>query len=389
MLKKNKIKTVLLFASSMTVMAGAIIAPSLTDMAAYFADSSDVLIKLIITMPALMIAIFGTLMGTLSDKLGRKNVLVTSLIIYGIGGFGGYLINDITSLLISRAVLGIGVAGIMSSATTLIGDYFEGTERSSFMGTQSAFMSLGGVIFLIVGGFLADMNWRFPFSLYLMAFVILPFAIAILYEPTKVKMNDHSDKNLKSNSRLIAIIYILGFLGMVFFYMIPTQIPFLLQERTSVSNTLVGIAIAVSTFTAAIASLNYGRIKKMISFQKIFAFAFLLIGIGYFFIAFNESYLGIVLGLGIAGLGVGILLPNGNVWLMELAPASSRGKMIGAMSSMMFLGQFVSPLLVALVISKFNLTYAFYIAFAAMIVLAIALYFSINKNEERPLNHER
>lgn len=330
-------------------------------------------------MPALMIALFGTLMGTLSDKMGRKNVLIASLIIYGIGGFGGYFINNIGSLLFSRAILGIGVAGIMSSATTLIGDYFEGSERSSFMGTQSAFMSLGGVVFLIVGGLLADMNWRFPFWLYLMSFVILPFAIAVLYEPEKMNMEENADKNQRGNNRLIALIYILGFFGMVFFYMIPTQIPFLLQEKTEVSNTLVGIAIAVSTLTAAIASINYGRVKKKISFLKIFTFSFLLIAIGYFFIAYNEGYLGIVFGLGIAGLGVGFLLPNGNVWLMELAPVSSRGKIIGTMSSMMFLGQFVSPLIVALLITSSNLTNAFYTAFGAMMLLVILLYLNNSK----------
>lgn len=48
---------------------------------------------------------------------------------------------------------------------------------------------------------------------------------------------------------------------------------------------------------------------------------------------------------------------------------------------MMFFGQFVSPLIIALIISQFDLTYAFYIAFGSMAVLAIILYLSNFKNQ--------
>ena len=384
MTKNNKIKAVLLFASSMTVMAGAIIAPALTEIAKHFPDSSDVVIKLIITMPALIIAVFGTIMGTLSDKWGRKNLLVYSLIVYGIGGFSGFFINDINLLLLSRAILGIGVAGIMSIATTLIGDYFEGQERNAFVGSQAAFMSLGGVVFLTAGGFLADLNWRFPFALYLAAFVILPFAIAILYEPIKAENIENSSeikpRNGHTNNKIIALVYTMGFIGMVFFYMIPTQIPFLLEKRLDASNTLNGLAISLTTLTGAVTSIKYGAIKKRLSFPKIFVVAFFLMALGYFFIAFNTTYAGILLGLAIAGLGIGLLMPNCNLWLMEVVSTKNRGKIIGGISSTMFLGQFVSPLLIGILIATYNLTFSFYISAGLMLVLTLILLITARKN---------
>lgn len=377
MKQNSKIKAVLLFASSMTVMAGAIIAPALTEIAKHFPESSDMIIKLIITMPALVIALFGTIMGTLSDKWGRKNLLVYSLIIYAIGGFSGYFINEIKLLLLSRAILGVGVAGIMSIATTLIGDYFVGEERNSFVGSQAAFMSLGGVVFLTLGGFLADLNWRFPFALYLAAFIILPFAMAILYEPTKENKEQNVTykkvQNLNTNNKIIVLVYAIGFLGMVFFYMIPTQIPFLLDERLDISNTFYGLAIALTTLTGAVTSIKYGAIKKRFSFPKIFVFAFFLMASGYFFIAFNITYNGILLGLAIAGLGIGLLMPNCNLWLMEVVSVNNRGKIIGGISSTMFFGQFVSPLLIGILIVKFNLTMAFYISAGLMLILTMIL----------------
>ncbi len=359
----------------MTVLAGAIIAPALTEMAAYFENASDVLIKLIITMPALIIAVFGAVMGKLSDKLGRKNLLLISLVIYGIGGCSGYFIDTIEWLLVSRAVLGLGVAGIMSIATTLIGDYFKGSERGKFMGAQASFMSIGGMVFLLLGGFLADMNWRFPFTVYVTAFILLPFVMWIIYEPQKVASTESSASGIKLDRKTIYLVYFLGFAGMAFFYMIPTQIPFLLEERLEVSNTLKGLAIAIATITSAVSSINYSKIRRRYSYRKVFILTFLAMGLGYVLVAWFSVYTGILIGLAIAGLGLGMLLPNSNLWLMELAPIEKRGSIIGGMTSMFFLGQFVSPLIAALAINAFNLTVAFYLAAGLMIILTLVINF--------------
>jgi MFS family permease len=51
----------------------------------------------------------------------------------------------------NRQVLGLAVAGVMVSATTLIADYYSGPARAAFMGLQAGFMGLGGVVFLTLG----------------------------------------------------------------------------------------------------------------------------------------------------------------------------------------------------------------------------------------------
>ena len=50
------------------------------------------------------------------------------------------------------------------------------------MGYQSAFMAFGGVFFVMGGGFLSDISWRFPFAIYLMGLVLLPLAFYNLKE---------------------------------------------------------------------------------------------------------------------------------------------------------------------------------------------------------------
>ncbi len=86
------------------------------------------------------------MVGALIDRFGRLKLMLSSLILYGLAGTSGYFMNDLYSILVGRALLGIGVAGVMTTTITLIADYFEGTERNAFMGLQGAFVALGGVI---------------------------------------------------------------------------------------------------------------------------------------------------------------------------------------------------------------------------------------------------
>ena len=160
MQNNNKaLQATLLLASTLTVMAGATIAPSLPQMARVFSNTpnAEFLSKLILTIPALFIAVCSPLAGRIIDRLGRLRLLFMALIIYSIGGVSGYFLNNLYHILVGRALLGIAVAGIMTVAVTLIGDYFEGRSRERFMGIQAASMSFGGMIFVGTGGFLADL----------------------------------------------------------------------------------------------------------------------------------------------------------------------------------------------------------------------------------------
>lgn len=341
------IKTVLLLASSLTVMAGAIITPGLADIGRYFDSYPDVWIKLIITLPALFIALFSPVMGWLSDRFGRLPVLLTCLLIYALGGTAGALSESMAWMLFTRALLGIGVAGIMGVATTLIGDYFSGQERQSFMGVQGSFMALGGVIFINLGGLLAMWSWRANFLIYLFSLVVLVLAWRFLKEPQAAQ--DAQEVGKEEAFPLVAIlpVYALGFIAMAMFYLLPAQMPFLLAERFQANSLETGWVIATSTLAGALAGFLFGRIKNLISHQQIYALAFALFALGYLMVAQVTSYPLMLVAVLVSGFGAGMTFPAGNHWLLTLAPRGYRGRVIGGFASVFFMGQFVSPLLAA------------------------------------------
>jgi MFS family permease len=375
-MQNTPIKLTLLFASTLTIMAGATIAPSLPQIQQVFIENpnSEILTKLILTIPALFIAIFSPIIGALIDRFGRVKIFLGSLIIYGVTGSSGYFIEDLYGLLVSRALLGIGVAGVMTSTITLIADYYKGSERNAFMGLQGAFVALGGVVSITLGGLLAEINWRAPFLIYFSSFILFIPALVYLYEPD-VKRKSVSVKSDSVESYpqvLVTLIYGTAFIGMMLFYIIPVQIPFYFKEQTGASNTLIGLAIAASTLSSAIVSLNYKRIKAKWDFSMIYFFSFLFLGLGFVVIFYVSEYHMLLLGLLIGGIGMGVLIPNSNVWIVSLSPESMRGRIVGGLTTSVFIGQFISPFLIQPVIDNSSTSGIFAFSGIGLIFIAIA-----------------
>ena len=103
---------VLLMASSLTVMSVSAISPALPKIAEAFKsiENAEFLVKLMLTVPSLIIAFFAPIAGMIIDKGHRKILLISSLIIYGIMGTTGLYLESLQHFIIARACLRYGIA---------------------------------------------------------------------------------------------------------------------------------------------------------------------------------------------------------------------------------------------------------------------------------------
>jgi MFS family permease len=392
-------KLTLLLASSLTVMSGATVSPSLPAMKQQFestitdADLRTTLVKLVITLPALFIVIGSPIAGLVVDKFGRKPLLLIAAILYGFAGSSGLFLESLPTILVGRAILGFAVAGVMVSATTLIADYYSGSARAAFMGLQAGFMGLGGVVFLTLGGALAQQNWHYPFGIYLFAWLIVPLIFMFISEPHR---GNSSDPNIKNETELpsqsmpigvMAIVYGLTTLSQIAFYLIPVQLPFFLDGLVKALPTQSGMAIALCTLFSAAASVTYGKLKQRMEFVTFLPIIFGFMGIGYLLIGQSSNWAQVLTGLAISGMGLGILMPNMSVWLSSAVPDAMRGRALGGLSTAMFLGQFLSPIVTQPLTKNIGLggTYA---ATGGGLVL-VALGFAVFKSQVRNLTRSR
>lgn len=383
----------LLLATTLALLSTGIVSPAMPDIALAFADNVteeripqalvsliamvsdsagiDFIIKFfILSVPSLFVVIGAPLFGYLSDLWGRKRLLLISLATFAIAGTSGYFVDTLTALLAGRAVLGLSIAGIKTCTVAMVGDYYHGEERQKFLGLQGSAMKLGGVVFLLLGGLLADISWRAPFLVYLMSFLILPGVILHLFEVHTT----HKEK--KSGSaipwRPAAVVLGTAFIASGSYFMILVQIPFFLDQAFSPSRFQIGLAAASGNIVAGLIATRFYLFKARLSYPAMFSWVFLMLGTGYWIVSISSSYTMVLAGLAVSGLGIGLILPSQDSWMLSIVPAARRGMATGLVATVMYLGQGLAPVLIQPVIDPGDPFFVFRVTSMLLFVLALA-----------------
>ncbi|WP_064015074.1 MFS transporter [Deinococcus puniceus] len=336
----------LLLLAALTIMSGATIAPALPAMQAHFADqpNANLLVKLALTIVGLVIAVSAPIGGVLADKFGRRPVLLWSLVLYAVGGASGLVVQSLGEVLAGRVLLGFAVAGTMTAGGALVNDLFSGPARGKFLSQQAAFTSFGGAVLLPLGGVLAGVGWRAPFALYLISLLLIPLVLRLPRGvPGGISVAEAAEK---PRWWPVILVYFLALAYMIAFYLMPAQGPFLLQALGA-KPAATGLLLGAFTLIAALTSLGYSRFAGRFDPRRVAALGMGLLAGGWGLVAVAQSIPAVLVGLVVAGLGGGLVFPNLYAWLADLTPPAWRGRITAGMSSAVFLGQFLSPLVLA------------------------------------------
>ena len=389
---------VILAATAVALLATPLASPAMPEIARVFAENAQnepfarailaaisilpgdpnvmFLVKFILlSIPALFIILGAPLVGWLSDNIGRKSLLNVSLLIFAVSGTSGYFSDSFFFMFVGRAILGLSIAGIKTATVAMVGDYYEGAERNKIIGWQGSAMKFGGVIFMLLGGFLANYTWQAPFLAYLLAFVILPSGMIALTE--SLPLATVSQEKQGEDSAAIPFwpatyVFISAFLASGLFFITPVQLPFYLRDEFAATPFQMGAAIALGNTIGALSSLGYHRFKTHMNFVAIYAAIFLSMGLGYLVVAAAGSYAMALLGMVIAGIGFGLYVPNHSSWILSIVSPKRRGFGVGIVTTAMFSGQFAAPILVQPLIDPTNPTAVWSSVANVLIVLTVA-----------------
>ena len=361
--------------SSLTVLANATIAPSLPGLARTFAETPriETLAGLMLSLPSLAVVLTAAAFGWAADWFDRRAVLVVAMLAYALGGASGALAQTMPQILAGRLLLGIGVAGTLTVATQLAADLWHGLNRARFMGWQGAAISATGIASVVSGGLLAELSWRAPFAIYFMALPIAVAAWAVL--PRRTARPAPASASEAAGApfpwAVLALTGGLMFLAMTFIFLAATRLPFLLEDIGVRSPGLIGLTLALMTAASFPTGLFYGRVLARLEPWAIAALALTLMGTGFAIISQSHALPPVMLGIVVTGLGLGLIIPNQNVWLMAHVPETARGRASGLMTMLLFAGQFASPILSGALLTAMDL-HAVFAAFAAVIVAVAA-----------------
>lgn len=118
--------------------------------------------------------------GKLSDMIGRKMVYITGLVIFIVSSALCGMAQNMTELIIFRALQGTGGGIMMPMAMIIVGDLFTGTQRAKWQGMFGGLFGLSSVIGPQVGGWIVDsLNWRWVFYINLPVGIVATILIAM------------------------------------------------------------------------------------------------------------------------------------------------------------------------------------------------------------------
>ena len=367
----------LLLVSSLTIMVGSVIAPALPSIV----KNLDFIYTpgLLVTLPSLGVVLFSPIVGKLINKIGAFKLLCWGLIPYAVLGFIGFYLNNNYLLIVDRLVLGASCVAIQVATTTFIAQLFDGKDRMKMIARQGMAIELGGVLFLSLGGFLGELNWTFPFYIYLVA---IPFLFLVIYSLPKTHQNNRKSTNnaLPNNSfekTIMKPVFIGSFFSMAIFFVAYVTLPGYLPKQFSFTESSTGYLMSAISLVAVLTASQMPNISQKLGASITVCLGFVFFALGYLLFGIaSEVYL-LFVGVVLTGIGFGLTVPLLNHMVVEYSSEISRGKNLGRFSMMVFAGQFSATFVEYIPGSS---SYIFICSAFISLLVAIFLYIFFQRN---------
>ncbi|MEV6302924.1 MFS transporter [Actinoplanes sp. NPDC051861] len=334
----------LLAGSCLSVLGAVLIAPVLPQMTDHFAGvaGADVLVPIVLTVPALIIGLTAPFAGVIADAIDRKRVLIIAMIGYSIFGTAPLYLDSLGAIIGSRVLVGVCEAAIMTCCTTLIADYWSGPRRSRYLGLQTLLASVSATVFLGLGGALGAGGWRTPFWLYSVAALLaVPMAL-LIWQPVTAP---RTAKLAPLPWRQLRVPCLVTLAGGVVFYALIVELSFVLDEAGVTATATIGALSALMSLATALAAGSFAKLSGQTP-RTLLPIAFGLSAAGFLVIwGSGGSVPVITVGAVLTGAGTGLLLPTLLTWATNGLSFAERGRGTGLWTGTLFIGEFLSPVL--------------------------------------------
>ena len=335
---------VLLLASCLAVLGAVLLAPVLPAIEDAFAGTAGVeaLTPVVLTAPALVIGLTAPFAGRVLDRVGRTRLLVAALVVYAVVGAAPLWLPSLQLIVASRVLVGLTEAVIMTCCTTLLADYFHGSQRERYFALQVVFTTVAATLFFGLGGALGSHSWRTPFWLYLVSLPLAVAAARLIWQPV-VQRPTGALPPLPWH-RLAAPVAV-SLVGGLVFYVLIVELSFTLDDVGVESTGAIGAVSAIASLGTAVGGASFSRLAARGPAVTV-PLAFVVSGIGLVGLGLAPSVPVIVLFAVVTGLGNGLLLPSLLTWALGSLSFEQRGRGTGWWTAAVFLGQFICPLVV-------------------------------------------
>lgn len=341
----------LIFAMFLPIMAIVALAATLPTLFGRFHDvpNAGVLVPMLLTAPALCIAVISPFAGRLSDLFGRRNLLLIAMFLYGFGGIAPFFLNSFWGVMSGRILLGVAEAFILTIGNALLADYFDEADRHKWLAVQGGVGPALAFLTLLGSGFLAAKGWQWPFIVYALAFPIFIAAFLYLWEPAKKTAKEKAKGEMKTFPwRTVLWICFITLVTSVIYYVFIIHFSLVLTANGIKDEGRIGVLSSIASIFVPVGAYVYKKFSARSVFFLLLLI-YLLMGIGYTGISLMHDEKWIVATAWIQQVAVGLTVPTLVAWALHSLPVQHRGLGMGFWSTSFFLGQFVNPLVVGFI----------------------------------------
>ncbi|MBQ8529560.1 MAG: MFS transporter [Parabacteroides sp.] len=304
--------------SALNALPGLAISPILGKLSTIFPHATELDLQMLSSLPSFLTIPCIILSGKLTEKVNNIALLQIGLWIFLFSGLLYLFSTEIWQLIAVSTLLGIGSGLVIPLSTGLISRYFDGKYRTKQFGLSSSITNVTLVLATMLTGYLVEINWRLPFTVYLFAFIPILFSYSLDKnlpphpQETLVSKSSKQGYEEKSNNQGIQLnhlIQIMCFYGLATYLVviINFNLSFLMEEYHFTSSRS---GLMISLFFLAIMAPGF-ILNPIVSLlgRKTKFYSMLSITLGLALITFSPNEWIIGLGCVLAGLGYGIIQP--------------------------------------------------------------------------------
>ena len=288
--------------------------------------------------------------GYLTDRLGRKTMLISGIAIFGCTTLMLAFITDALQFAILRSLEGVGAAMTAPSAFALVIDLVPEEKRATAMGVEGTAQVLGIFGGPAVGGFVAgEINFYYPFYVGAALAFICCIIVYMVKEPPVKMHQEHPSlltmfgawkRNVEENRKLVAltarglvmgVVQGLWNLGLILFW----------YDRIGMTYTEVGIAISIGTAVMASGTIYFGTLADKHGKMPFILVGGALMASGLGVMAFAQELIHVYLLMIVMDLGAAMSNPSVGALLADVMLKEERGRVMGAYQTVQGIGNII------------------------------------------------
>ncbi len=342
------------------------------------------LVALVIGLNAVPRLFTGPLTGYLSDRIGRKPLVIIGASLRGVTNLVQFLAPDFMTFLAMEFIGQIGVSMWNTSSNVLMADVTDMRNRGRVMAVRQMSLRVGFILGPALGGVLAvAFGLRSLFLLNAVSKVVIVLVVWLMVSETRpdrtAETSERTRRPLKERLRpfvnlsFVALAVAIIGLAMAQTALLQSLLPVYAQEVFEAGESSVGLLISVAAVLAFLVAFPNGVISDRFGRKFSLVPALLLISAASFLLSWAGDFGWILVAVAVQGSGEGMGMGTAQSYAMDMAPVERRGAYLGVVQMFQAAGGLMGPFLITVLYNEISPRFAFaslgvWLAFAAVLM---------------------